>query len=127
MSRQRQRLAGGELEALILDILWDAEGWLTPAQVTEQLRSRHPLAYTSVMTILVRLCAKGLAERQPYGRGFAYRPTSSREELVAERMQELLSTSGDRSAALAHFLDGMGTADRRRLRSLLDATRRRQR
>lgn len=125
MVRKSGRLAGGELEALVLEVLWSSGGWLMPGDVTESLRPRHPLAYTSVMTILVRLWNKGLVERRPEGRGYAYRPISSREELAAQRMHELLQTSGDHGAALAHFLDAMPPGDRKRLRDLIDRKRRR--
>ncbi len=121
-----RRLADGELEALVLDALWSADDWLMPGDVLEHLRPTHPLAYTSVMTVLVRLWNKGIVDRQPQGRGFAYRPVQSREELVADRMRQLLETSEDHGAALAHFLDGMGSGDRRRLRSLLDRGRHKQ-
>jgi predicted transcriptional regulator len=121
---RNRRLADGELEALVLDALWSADEWLMPGDVLERLRPKHPLAYTSVMTVLVRLRNKGMVERRPQGRGFAYRPVQTREELVADRMRELLETSEDHGAALAHFLDGMGTGDRRRLRSLLNHGRR---
>ena len=125
MTVGNRRLADGELEALVLDELWSAGEWLMPGDVLERLRPTHPLAYTSVMTVLVRLWNKGTVDRRPQGRGFAYRPVQSREELVADRMRDLLETSEDHSAALAHFLEGMGTGDRRRLRSLLDRGRRR--
>lgn len=124
MTVGNRRLADGELEALVLDELWSADASLMPGDVLERLRPSHPLAYTSVMTVLVRLWNKGVVDRQPQGRGFAYRPVQSREELVADGMRKLLETSEDHGAALAHFLDGMGTGDRRRLRSLLDRGRR---
>jgi predicted transcriptional regulator len=119
-----QRLAGGELESLILNLLWDAGDWLTPRRVGERLPPSHPLAYTSVLTILVRLWNKGLLERQPDGRAFAYRPLRSREESAARQMRAFLEASGDHDTALAHFLSGLNTRDKGRLQSLLQRRKR---
>ena len=123
----RQRLALGELEAAVMDVLWDRGGWLTPGEVREVLATEHhrPLGYTTVMTILVRLCDKGRLERQRDGRSFAYRPLQSREEYTATRMSALLGAAGDRPVALGHFLRALPAADRDQLRRLLGALKKR--
>src|SRR5712691_566056 len=84
------RLAMGELEAAVMDVLWDRGGWSTPGEVHLVLGRHHPVAYTTVMTILVRLWQKGRLERERDGRAFAYHPILSREEAAADSMQELL-------------------------------------
>ncbi|MGH9116997.1 MAG: BlaI/MecI/CopY family transcriptional regulator [Acidimicrobiales bacterium] len=113
------RLAMGELEATIMDVLWERGGWLTPGEVHEVLAADRPLAYTTVMTILVRLWRKGRLERHRDGRAFAYRPLHSREEHAAARMAAMLRAAGDRPAALARFVDELSPADRAQLRRLL--------
>jgi predicted transcriptional regulator len=117
------RLAMGELEAAVMDVLWDRGGWLTPGEVHEVLAADRPLAYTTAMTILVRLWQKGRLERHRDGRAFAYRPMKSREEHAAARMQEMLTRVGDRPAALARFVDALPPADRAQLRRLLAGAR----
>ena len=115
----------GELEAAVMDVLWDSGGWLTPGQVHAALEGR-PISYTTVMTILVRLWQKERLERQRDGRAYAYQPILTREEHAAARMGEVLQAAGsDRPLALSHFLEGLGTADRAQLRRLLQATKRR--
>jgi len=109
----------GELEAAAMNVLWDQGGWLTPGEVHEILSRERPLAYTTVMTILVRLWDKGQLERQRDGRAYAYHPVKSRDTYVAARMHELLATAGDRSVALNRFLDTIDPADRTQLRRLL--------
>jgi predicted transcriptional regulator len=118
-ARQPERLAMGELEAAVMEVLWDRGGWLTPGEVHEVLAARRPLAYTTVMTILVRLWQKGRLERERDGRAFAYRPLDTREEHAARRMRELLTDVTDRPAVLSHFLNGLPAADRAQLRRLL--------
>jgi len=107
----------------VLDALWDRGGWLTPADVHDAVGRRRRLAYTTVMTVLVRLYEKGLVERRRDGRAFAYHPVQTREERAAARMSELLSAAGDRSVALSWFVDNMSTAERARLRRLLEGPR----
>jgi predicted transcriptional regulator len=107
------------LEAAVMDVLWDRGGWLTPGEVHEVIAADRPLAYTTVMTILVRLWQKGRLERERDGRAFAYRPVHSREEHAAARMQEILTGVGDRPTALAQFIDTLPEADRAQLRRLL--------
>lgn len=63
-----KRLGSGELENQVLDVVWGAPGPVTPRQVQDVLSTSRKLAYTTVMTILVRLCEKGLLEREPAGR-----------------------------------------------------------
>jgi predicted transcriptional regulator len=79
----------------------------------------RPLAYTTVMTILVRLWQKGRLERERDGRAFVYRPLETREQHAASRMGEFLVKAGDRPAALAHFLEALPPSDRAQLRRLL--------
>jgi predicted transcriptional regulator len=117
-SRQA-KLATGELEAGVLDVLWASGGWLTPGEVHQALSSRRSLAYTTVMTILVRLWRKGRLDRHRDGRAYAYRPVQSREEVAAARMGEVLTGVQDRPRALSHFLEALDASDRAQLRRML--------
>jgi predicted transcriptional regulator len=108
----------GELEGAVMDLLWDQGGWMTPGEVHAGLED-SALAYTTVMTVLVRLWQKGRVERQRDGRAYAYHPVVTREQYTAARMEELLAAAGNRSAALNHFLDAIDPADRDQLRRLL--------
>ena len=116
---QRTRLAMGELEATVMDLLWEQGGWLTPGEVHRLVGRQPPLAYTTVMTILVRLWQKGRLERQRDGRAFAYKPRQSKAEYAASRMGEVLVGVEDRSSTLSHFLAGLQPGDRAQLRRLL--------
>ena len=113
------KLAMGELEATVMDILWDSGGWLTPREVHDVMAAKRPLAYTTVMTILVRLWHKGRLERQRDGRAYAYRPVTTREEHAAARMHEMLTGTSDRPLALSRFVESLSPADRSQLRRLL--------
>lgn len=114
-----KKLANNELENQVLDVLWASDAPLTPGDVHGSLSKDHPLAYTTVMTILVRLCDKGLLVRERTGRAFAYRPVISKEERSAARMQEMLATAGDPAVALNRFVEALGPAQREALRRAL--------
>lgn len=115
----------GELESEVMGQLWAAGQPLTPAEVRDALANDVPgplsgdLAYTTVMTILGRLWAKGLAHRERRGRAYAYWPSLSEEELTAQRMRTALDRAGDREKTLARFVDSLSCKDARSLRRIL--------
>lgn len=108
------------LEAAVLEVLWDTESWLTPRRVLEQLSTERQIAYTTVMTVLVRLWKKGTLVRRRRGRAFEYRPRLPRSETAALRMEEILQAAGDRSVTLSRFLETLAESERRELRKLLE-------
>ena len=108
----------GELESAVMDVLWDHNGWLTSGEVHQLLPGSDDRAYSTVLTIVIRLYKKGRLERQRDGKAHAYRPIETREEYTAKRMSELLAHS-DRPTALVHFVSGLSAADRSQLRRAL--------
>ena len=110
----------GELEAAIMDRLWD---WGRPAlvrEVLEDLRKDRPLAYTTVMTVMENLHRKGWLRRDRDGRAWRYQPTGSRSGYTAALMSNALATSTDRRTALAHFVLQMSPHDAELLQQALD-------
>ena len=113
----------GELEAVIMDRLWQ---WGRPAPVREMLddlRKERPLAYTTVMTVMENLYRKGWLRRHRDGRAWRYEPTSSRSSYTAALMSNALATSTDRRNALAHFVLQMSPHDATLLQQALDQAR----
>ena len=111
------RRGAGELEAAALAVLQAAGTALTPGQVRERLGGR--LAYTTVVTILSRLHAKGVLSRVRSGRAYAYAPVADEPGLAARRMRGVLEAEDDREAVLARFVSGLSPADERLLRRRL--------
>ena len=107
----------GALETRVLEELWGSGDALTPAQV--QAAIDGDLAYTTAMTILTRLWKKGQVTRSRSGRAYAYAPTLSQAEFLAERMGGELRRTRDRSAVLSQFVDKLSKADTKALRVLL--------
>src|ERR1700761_2173321 len=110
----------GELEAVIMDRLWE---WGRPAlvrDVVDELGKDRPLAYTTVMTVMENLYRKGWLRRERDGRAWRYEPTGSRSGYTAALMSDALATSADRRTALAHFALQMSPHDAALLQEALD-------
>jgi predicted transcriptional regulator len=112
-----ERRRFGELENAVLAALWAAPDPLVPAEV--QAAVGDDLAYTTVMTILVRLHDKGIIERAKLGRAYAYRPVVAEADVVAEQVRRLLDQGQDRAAVLQGLVEGLAPGDEAVLRALL--------
>lgn len=114
MAERRQR---GALEADVLAQVWAHSEGATPGQVLEGLDSE--LAYTTVMTILLRLWRKGLVERHRVGRAFAYRALVSEADLAATRMRDAFQKVEDREEVFSSFVGSLSRKEERILRRVL--------
>ena len=113
----------GELEAAVMNRLWD---WAQPSTVREMLddlNKERDLAYTTVMTVMDNLHRKGWLTRQLDGKAYRYRPVSSRQEYSAELMQQALDSSGDHVTTLLRFVDRMTPEDAAAVRKALRGRR----
>jgi predicted transcriptional regulator len=113
----------GELEAVIMDRLWDQGRPMLVREMVEALHGDRPLAYTTVMTVMENLHRKGWLRRERDGRAWRYEPTGSRSGYTAALMNEALATSNDRRTALAHFVLQMSPHDAALLREALEQAR----
>jgi predicted transcriptional regulator len=93
----------GPLEAEVMVVLWAVPGSISVREVADRLNGGRsaPLAYTTVMTVLSRLAAKGIVTRERHGRGFVYSAAVADTAEIAVR--GVLAEFGD--AALARFVD----------------------
>lgn len=114
------RRGAGQLEAAVLEVLHAADSALTPGQVRERLSAG--LAYTTVVTIMSRLHAKGVLTRVKSGRAYAYTPVADEPGLAARRMRGVLEAEDDREAVLARFVSSLTPADENLLRRMLGAS-----
>ena len=114
------RRPAGALEAEVLAVFRAAEAPLSPGQVRERLavRPRGELSYSTVVTIVSRLHAKGLLARERAGRGFAYSLVDP-ASLAAGQMSRALDAGVDHGAVLTRFVSGLSGRDTLLLRRLL--------
>jgi predicted transcriptional regulator len=94
------------LELACLTALW-ALGQGSVKDVRQAVAQSHPLAYTTVMTVLDRLARRGLIERTKVGRAFVYAPAVSRDTLRRLALREFLDAYFESSQdQLLRFLQG---------------------
>src|ERR1700746_1703026 len=110
----------GELEAVIMDRLWDWGRPVLVREVVDDLRDERGLAYTTVMTVMENLYRKGWLRRERDGRARRCQATRYRSRYTAALMSDALSTSADHRAALAHFALQMSPHDAALLREALN-------
>lgn len=89
----RKGLAGqslGELEAQILDIVWDLEPPVSTTQVFKIMYPRRELSYSTIMLTMAKLARKGILAQERTGDkktdAFIYTPNLSREQMGVSLM-----------------------------------------
>lgn len=111
----------GQLEARVMARVWAHRDPLTVRQVHGLLEDEHPVAYTTVLTVMDNLHGKGLLGRVRSGRAFSYSASISREEYGAELMADVLADSANRSATLLRFVDHIPAEEAADLKRALEA------
>ncbi len=91
-----------QLELECLRVLWKRPG-ASVAQVRAALP--RPLAYTTVMTVLERLSAKGVVQRRKQGRAYAYSPLLDQDAARQDAVARLLAGffENDREALVSYI------------------------
>jgi predicted transcriptional regulator len=109
----------GDLEAVIMQLVWDREGAVTVRELFDELRQERPIAYTTVMSTMDNLHRKGWLDRVKDGKAYRYTATASREQYSARLMREALAGGGDTEAVLSHFVAQMDGEESDALRTVV--------
>jgi BlaI family transcriptional regulator, penicillinase repressor len=88
---RRSLLELAPLELDCMNTLWPM-GEATVREIRDQLASRRPRAYTTIMTIMDRLARKGVVERRKVGRAYYYRPNLSAEEARTHALGQVVDS-----------------------------------
>jgi predicted transcriptional regulator len=112
-----------DAELRLMDVLWN-KGSATVSEVLEGLKTKPPLAYSTVITTLRILETKGYVSHTKEGRAFTYQPLIGRHEARQNAVSHLLQRLFDGSPELlvtSLFEDRkIGPAELQRLRRLID-------
>lgn len=96
----------GELEAEIMEILWD-RGPLKGKDIFEATKDKRKIAYTTVLTVLDRLSRKGFVKKKKKFRSTIFIPTIAKKDfqsIVAQKLvRSAINISND--FAISAFLD----------------------
>ena len=123
-----KKLPDSELE--IMQILWDlaeakkdnSENAVLRSEIEEKLADTHPIAMTTLLTLLTRLAEKGFVRIEKRGRKSVYIPVIRRDDYQAQQSRSFLEkVFGGNMSAFAAALQGSGISrdDIEELRRLL--------
>ncbi len=117
----------GPLEQDVMDAVWTL-GDATVRDVHDVLKAGRKIAYTTVMTTMTRLAAKGLLDRDTEGLAHRYRANVSRDTYARSTVSNVLSWLLDRypepaASYLAEVVDDASTVDLEHLRAAVERQR----
>jgi predicted transcriptional regulator len=114
----------GELE--LLRILWDL-GPSTVRDLHQEISSKRPLGYTSVLKLLQIMTEKGLVEREESAKAHIYRAAATQnqtqDQLVRDISERLFAGSAAQLAMHALALEPVNDQELAALRALIDQKR----
>jgi predicted transcriptional regulator len=98
----------GKLQAEVMRTLWEV-GEATVDDVRAAQPASRRVAYTTMQTVLNRLCDRRLVQRRRQGKAFVYRARYDESQLVARSLRARLAdaSTGARTQALLHLIDGL--------------------
>ena len=88
MEARIRRLPDAELE--VMQAIWACEPPVSRTDIDEILRDTHPMAQTTLLTVLTRLSEKGFVEIRKEGRSARYIPVVARQEYLAQQSRRFV-------------------------------------
>ncbi len=88
MKTEIRRLPDAELE--VMQAIWACEPPVSRTDIDEILRDTHPMAQTTLLTVLTRLSEKGFVEIRKEGRSARYIPVVARQEYLAQQSRRFV-------------------------------------
>ena len=129
MGRRKDPLESllGPLEQDVMEVAWEL-GDATVRDVHRLLSSRRDIAYTTVMTTMTRLAAKGLLRRDTDSLAHRYRPAVAREAYARATVSNVVAWLVERypEPAASYLAEVVGGLDEVTLEDLRDAVERRR-
>lgn len=121
MHKSIRRLPDGEL--VVMQAVWQCATPAARADIAEKLLSHHPMAHTTLLTLLSRLTEKGFLITQKVGRENRYSPTVTQEAYLAAQSRRFVDQlcGGNMSVFASALCDsGLSKEELAQLRQLLE-------
>ena len=121
MSTNIRRLPDAELE--VMQAVWACEAPVNRGEIDAILQQSHPMAQTTLLTLLTRLAEKGFLRIEKTGRSACYYPLVTREDYLAAQSRRFLDQlcGGSIPAFAAALCDsGLTREELAELRELLE-------
>lgn len=116
-----KKLPDTELE--VMQAIWACEIPVSRMDIDAILKDKHPMALTTLLTLLTRLSEKGFIKIEKEGRSSRYYPLVSQQEYLAQQSNRFLQKlcGGSLSVFATALCDsGLTKEELAELRSLLD-------
>ena len=120
MSEPIRRLPDAEQE--VMQLVWRFDPPVPRALLEREINKTHPMAQTTLLTLLTRLAEKGFLRIEKQGRGSVYTPLVSQRNYRAAQSRRFVDTlfGGSMSAFASALCDsGLTAEELAELRSLL--------
>lgn len=121
MNRNIRRLPDAEQE--VMQALWSCNPPAARTDIEEILFQTHPMAMTTLLTLLTRLSERGFVKIEKEGRRSLYTPCISREEYLASQSKSFFEKlcGGNLSVFASALCDsGLSREEIAQLRTLLE-------
>lgn len=121
MTLSIRKLPDTELE--VMQAIWVCEPPVSRVEIDVILKETHPMALTTLLTLLSRLSEKGFVKIEKEGRSSKYYPLVSQQEYLAQQSNRFLQKlCGGSLSVLATALcdSGLTKEELAELRSLLE-------
>lgn len=109
-----------EAERRIMEAVWAHER-VSSREIVQAVQTDEDWHPKTVQTLIGRLVAKGMLQREKHGRGYLYSPTVARDEFVRRKSRQFVGTFFDgRITPLVAAFAESGKLSREDIRQLRD-------
>ncbi|MHB8840525.1 MAG: BlaI/MecI/CopY family transcriptional regulator [Candidatus Aquicultor sp.] len=111
-SESGSRKVLGDLEADIMDLIWERE-IVSVREIHALLGCNREIAYTTVMTVMSRLSDKGILQKERDGKHYLYSAAITKDEFSQTMLASMIGGMKDDFGrqALAFFVDSLTEDD----------------
>lgn len=104
----------GNLESEVMELIWELDKEVTVRDIYEELVKRRAIAYTTVMTIMVRLAEKNILGKRKDGNTMYFLPSMTKRDFTSSIVENVLDSLLEDFAdvTMAHFLSKVSKKDR---------------
>jgi BlaI family penicillinase repressor len=104
MRPKNSALSGPQLE--IMNVVWRL-GEATVRDVYEDVRTRRPIAYTTVMTTMKTMQARGHLKKRTEGRAFVYSASQPKNRMLRSIVEDFIDRvfNGSAEPLLVHLVE----------------------
>ena len=88
MKEKLRLLPDAEME--VMHAIWYCQVPAARTEINERLKETHPMAQTTLLTVLTRLADKGFIRIEKEGRSARYIPLISRQDYLAQQSRRFL-------------------------------------